>query len=286
METSARRFLGSLAVFSSAFCFYFSTVVIRLSKETVLIDPSFFAFVRFLMGFITVSIVMAFLRQPPRPRNYHLLVGRTFANCIAVYCFYMAVKHTTVAEANILNMTYPVFVAFFTWIFFRSQHDPLALGIVGVAFIGIWLILSPGHIDIKMDNLWGLVSGISAAFAIIYLNMSRQIHDTNTVLFFMFGLGAIFMFIFFHGRFFLPDATAFYYLVMCGLCGVAGQFLITVGFRFITAVEGGIISSMRIFIAAMLGPFIVGEAPLNLTGWIGALLLFAANAILAIRNKP
>jgi drug/metabolite transporter (DMT)-like permease len=150
---------------------------------------------------------------------------------------------------------------------------------------GIWLILSPGHIDIKMDNLWGLASGLFASFAIIYLNISRQIHDTNTVLFFMFGLGAILMFLLFHQRFFMPDATAFYYLALCGICGVAGQFLITVGFRFITAVEGGIISSMRIFIAAMLGPFIVGEAPLNTAGWIGALLLFTANAVLAVRHK-
>jgi drug/metabolite transporter (DMT)-like permease len=285
METSARRLLGGLAIFASAFCFYLSTVVIRFSKEVVLIDPSFFAFVRFVIGFVVVCIIMTFLRQPPRPRNYHLLVGRTLANCVAVYCFYMAVKQTTVAEANILNMTYPVFVAIFTWIWLRSQHDPLALGMVGVAFIGIWLILSPGHIDIKLDNLWGLASGLFASFAIIYLNISRQIHDTNTVLFFMFGLGAITMFLFFHGRFFLPDATALYYLVMCGIWGVTGQFLITVGFRFITAVEGGIISSMRIFIAAMLGPFVVGETPLNMAGWIGASLLFAANAILAVRHR-
>ena len=285
METSARKLLGGLAIFASAFCFYLSTVVIRFSKGVVPIDPSFFAFVRFVIGFFVVCIIMIFLRQRPRPKNYHLLVGRTIANCAAVYCFYMAVKHTTVAEANILNMTYPVFVAFFTWIWLRSQHDPLALGMVGVAFIGIWLILSPGHIDIKMDNLWGLASGLFASFAIIYLNISRQIHDTNTVLFFMFGLGAILMFLLFHQRFFLPDTTALYYLVLCGICGVAGQFLITVGFRFITAVEGGIISSMRIFIAALLGPFIVGEAPLNTAGWIGALLLFAANAILAVRHR-
>jgi drug/metabolite transporter (DMT)-like permease len=197
----------------------------------------------------------------------------------------MAVKETTVAEANILNMTYPVFVALFSWIWLRSQHDPLALGMVSLAFVGIWLILSPGHIDIELDNLWGLASGLSASIAIIYLNISRQIHDTNTVLFFMFGLGAIVMFLSFHGRFFLPDATALYYLVLCGTCGVAGQFLLTVGFRFITAVEGGIISSMRIFIAAMLGPFIVGEAPLDRAGWIGAFLIFAANATLALRQR-
>jgi uncharacterized membrane protein len=106
MERSASRLLGSLAVFASAFCFYLSTVAIRFSKELVLIDPSFFAFVRFVIGFVVVCIIMVSLRQPPRPRNYHLLVGRTLANCVAVHCFYMAAKETTAAEANVLNMTY------------------------------------------------------------------------------------------------------------------------------------------------------------------------------------
>jgi len=115
--------------------------------------------------------------------------------------------------------------------------------------------------------------------------MCRVILVTGSVLFFMFGVGAVVMGLIFHQRFFLPDATALYFLIMCGLWGVAGQFLITVGFRFITAVEGSIISSMRIFIAAMLGPFVVGEPSLDTAGWIGASLLFAANAVLAIRRS-
>jgi len=42
---------------------------------------------------------------------------------------------------------------------------------------------------------------------------------------------------------------------------------------------------MRIFLAALLGPFVVGELPLNATGWMGALLLFGANAVLAVRRS-
>ena len=41
---------------------------------------------------------------------------------------------------------------------------------------------------------------------------------------------------------------------------------------------------MRILLAALLGPFVVGELPLNAAGWLGALLLFGANAVLAVRR--
>jgi drug/metabolite transporter (DMT)-like permease len=284
MKKPMLRLLGRLAVFTSAFCFYISTVAIRWSQAEVMIDPAYFAFFRFLLGFLIVGTIMVYRRQAPRPRSYHLLVGRTLFNCVAVYCFYMAVKYTSVAEANILNMTYPIFVALLSWVLLRQQRDPAAMVMVAVAFAGIWLILAPGKIDFKTANLWGLASGLSASCAIIYLNVSRRYHDTNTVLFFMFGLGALAIFVVFHKHFFWPDPLDLYYLVLCGLSGVAGQFLLTIGFRYVTAVDGSIISSMRIFLAALLGPFVAGELPLNAAGWIGAVLLFGANAVLAVRR--
>ncbi len=279
------RFLGGWAIFLSAFCFYLSTVVIRWSQAEVEIAPSYFVFARFLLGFLVVCVIMAYRRQPPRPRSYHLLLGRTVFNCVAVYCFYMAVKFTSVAEANILNMTYPVFVSLIAWVTLRDQRDPVAMAMVVVAFAGIWLILAPGKIDLKTANLWGLASGLTASLSMTYLNVSRKYHDTNTVLFFMFGLGALLMLAVFHGDFFWPDSRELYYLGFCAVTGVAGQFLLTLGFRYVTAVDGSIISSMRILLAALLGPFVVGEPPLVLAGWVGALLLFGANAVLAVRRS-
>lgn len=279
-------FVGKSAVLASAFCFYLSTVVIRWSRTDGFIHPGYFAFVRFFLGFLVVSAVMVLWRRPPRPRSYHLLVGRTAANFAAVLCFYTAVTQTSVAEANILNMTYPVFVAVISWILLRGQRDLLATAMVPMAFAGIWLIVAPGRLGINPGNLWGLASGIFASVAIVYLNVSRRDHDTNTILFFMFGLGSLLTLVIFYDRFFWPDARALIYLCLCGTFGIAGQFLITVGFRYVTAVEGSIISSMRIFLAALLGPLLVGEAPLTQAGWLGALLLFAANAVLAGRRSP
>ena len=276
--------LGCLAVFASAFCFYFSTVVIRWSRDVVTIDSAFYAFFRFLLGFIVVCTIMAIRRQGPAPKRFHLLVGRTLGNCIAVYCFYQAVRYTSVAEANILNMTYPIFVAIFSWVLLRQQRDPVALAMVVAAVAGVWLILQPGSMGLGLKSLWGIGSGVSAAFAILYLNLSRQHHDANTVLFYMFGLGSVLMFLFFRQHFFWPDSREFYYLALCGGAGIAGQFLITLGFRYVTAVEGGVISSTRILLAALLGPWLAAEPSLGPTGWIGALMIFGANVVLTLRK--
>jgi drug/metabolite transporter (DMT)-like permease len=74
-------------------------------------------------------------------------------------------------------------VAILSWILLRHQRDPVAVAMVAVAIAGVWLILQPGRMGLGVNSLWGLGSGVSAAFAIFYLNLSRQHHDANTVLF-------------------------------------------------------------------------------------------------------
>lgn len=278
------QLMGCLAIFASAFCFYLSTLVIRWSQSRVSIDPAYFAFCRFLLGFIVVCIVMKTGRFRLKIRKMHLLIGRTLFNCVAVYCFYKAVSLTSVAEANILNMTYPLFVTLFSWVFLKDQRDILSAVIVLAAITGVWLVLSPGSIGLDLNNLWGLASGLSAAVSVIYLNVSRRYHDTNTILFFMFGLGTLTIFTLFYNRIFLPDLTDLYYLGLCAGAGISGQYLMTVGFRYVTAVEGSIISSSRILLAALLGPILASDPPLAMAGWTGAMLIFGSNVFLAVRK--
>lgn len=278
-------FLGWLAVFASAFCFYLATAVIRWAGPKVDIDASYFAFFRFLLGFAAICLLLVIKGQGLSPRRYDLLVGRTLFNCLAVMCFYKAVALTSLAEGNILNMSYPIFLALLSWLFLKEQRDGLALAMVFVAFVGIWLILSPGKIEPDLKNIWGLISGISAGFAILLLNISRRYHDSETILYYMFGLGTIVMYAVFHDYIFWPNAEELYYLMMCGLYGIIGQYLLTIGFLYVTAVEGGIISSTRILLAAMLGPYVAGDPPLTAAGWTGALLIFIANVTLALRRS-
>ncbi|MGB3209748.1 MAG: DMT family transporter [Desulforhopalus sp.] len=284
-SAASRQIVGWLAVFGSAFFFYLATLIIRWAEPHTDIAASYFVFSRFLLGFIVVSTTMIVQRQRLQPKRYHYLIGRTVANTVAVFCFYKAVEVGSVAEANILNMTYPLFVALFSWFLLRNQRDVLSLVILGVAFAGVWMVLSPGDIKVRWENLWGLSSGITAAAAIVYLNISRRYHDSQTILFFMFGLGTILMLLFFHDAIFRPNSTDLFFLLCCSVAGVLGQYLLTYGFLYVTAVNGSVISSSRILLAALLGPLLVADPQLTVSGWCGALLIFAANAALAMRNS-
>lgn len=288
MSESAKKLqsiTGSAAVLASAFCFYLSTATIRWAQmRGVNPDPAFYVLTRFLLGFMVIATILILKNHPPRPIKYHLLVGRALANSVAVYCFYMAVQTTSVAHANILNMTYPVFVALITWGFFHEKLEYWTMFTLLAAFTGIVLILFPGNLTVNVNHLWGLGSGFSAALAIICLNRSRKVHDSETVLFYMFGLGSLLIYAAFPERMVLGHLIDIMYLVICGVFGIAGQYLITMGFRYVTAVEGSILSSTRILIAAFAGPLIAIDPALTAKGWTGAVLIFSANAYLAFRK--
>jgi len=118
----------------------------------------------------------------------------------------------------------------------------------------------------------------------MYLNMSRQVHDTQTTLFVMFGLGGIIIFCLFFNQMRMPAFEEVPYLFWCSAIAIAGQYLLTIGFKYVTAIEGGIISSTRILLAAVLGPFIAMDPFLSLYGWTGAFLIFAGNVFLTVRK--
>ncbi|MDD2465116.1 MAG: EamA family transporter [Desulfobulbus sp.] len=277
------RLLGGLAVLGSAFCFYLATAIIHWGQGHVQLEAALYTFTRFVFGFVVVSTSILLGGRRPQGKQAHYILGRMLTNTIAVYCFYKAVDVGSVAEANILNMTYPLFVALFSWFMIRGQRDIFALGVVAVASIGIWLILAPSSTNLHLNNFWGLLSGVFAGFAIIYLNLARRSNDSQTILFYMFGLGAVLMLPMVYHDLRLPNPTELGFLLSCSVAGVAGQYLLTYGFFFVTAVEGSVVSSSRILIAALLGPLLVADPSLGVSGWCGALIIFAADVALALR---
>ncbi|MBI5063942.1 MAG: EamA family transporter, partial [Desulfatitalea sp.] len=226
IHSQKARLWGDISIFVSALFFYLSTAVVRWGAGRVEIDAAYYVFARFLFGIVTVAVVMAFGRTGLKIRSYHLLVGRAVFNCIAVYCFYKAVALTTVAEGNILNMTFPLFVAVFSWLFLNKEREVTASLMVAVAFVGVWLVLAPDIANFKTGSLWGLASGVTAAAAILYLNLSRRDHDTNTILFFMFGIGAVAIYAVYHRHIFWPNPTEIFFLTLCAGLGVIGQYLL------------------------------------------------------------
>jgi drug/metabolite transporter (DMT)-like permease len=174
-------------------------------------------------------------------------------------------------------MTFPVFIGIFSWFIFKEQREFLSLIMTFVAFCGIFLVLNPGNFQIKWNSLWGIASGIIAAVSLILLNVARQHNDTDTVMFVVFGVGTLLLYLAFREAFHIPNQVELFYLLLGATMAIAGQYLLTMGFRYVTPVKGGVLSSTRILIAAFVGPYITSDPPLTFLGWIGALVILGTN---------
>jgi len=252
--------LGMGLVFASAFSLYFATVAIRWAKSEVELEAGFFVFSRFLLGFVVLLSIYLYKRSLPRPKEYRFLAARIITNVFAVFCFYEAVNTSSLAVANILNMTYPVFIALFSFFVFRSARDLGAYIMSGIAVIGVVLVLDVGNDINRVGSFWALSSAVLAAVSLIVLNLTRQQNDADTVLFYLFGVGMLISYAVFYRDIYFPSRTEAYYLFLAASSGTLGMACLTAGFRHVTAAEGGVISSTRILLASFWG---MGGIPLS-----------------------
>jgi len=184
-----KEIVGCCSILGSAFLFYLATAIMRSSRLQVDIDPLCFVIARFIVGTVVFSALFLIARKVPRPRECKFLFLRIITNFLAVYFFFIAVSTTSAAEANILNMTYPVFIAIISFLFFQHKGDWSMLAIGPVAFVGITLVGGGIESFIELKSFAGLLSGMFAAVSMIFLNITRMENDTDVVLFYLFRLG-------------------------------------------------------------------------------------------------
>jgi drug/metabolite transporter (DMT)-like permease len=216
--------------------------------------------------------------------NHRELVIRSITNAVAVCFFFMGVHYGSVTNANLLNMTYPAFVALLAPILIDEKLLPVDIWALILSLAGIFLITEPQNKAFSMGDLWGLASGIFAAWAIVSLRIVRKTDHTLTILTYVFGFGTlIFMPIPFLVA--LPRTKgALWYLLFSAVTGVLGQLTLTYGYRFVSALEGSIISSSRLIFAIIFGLILLDD---NIGSFIitGGILILLSNILEAFRNQ-
>ncbi|MEQ8350175.1 MAG: DMT family transporter [Leptospiraceae bacterium] len=280
-----RQLYGILLNAFSALSFYFATFFVRLGAlYDEALASELFAFVRYLLGFF-FSIYL--FRRAGLPFRWKVPVPvylRAIFNTLALLFFYEAVATGPAGTANVLNMTYPAFVALFAIPIFREIPDRrmlvvLAFSLGGIGLYVFYPLYETGNIS--KPDLWGIGSGLLAAIAILSLRGAAMQARSEEILLWMFALGTVAS---------LPLAYSSLeqmlhpggLFVLASAClGVAGQWSLTRSYAYLSATAGSIVSSLRIPIALVAGFFLLQEIP-GLSGAIGASLIFVGNLFLAL----
>lgn len=286
MLKAVHIYKGIIFIMLSELFFTVATIFSKLLTNSSNVSALEVTFSRFFLGLIVASVIVYKNTLSLIPNKLSLLVWRGVLNTIAVILFFLASQYTTITNTHMLNMTYPFFIFLFAPLFFRAEKvSPFLYLVLIVALAGIWLIINPNLSAINKGDIFGLLSGIISAFAIITLNMARKNDSTMVILFYLMAIGTLLNGLAMLPVFVWPEGSQWLLLLASGSVGVLGQICITYGYKFITARAGSLVSTSRIFYAVVLGMLIFGEDLTLRIAAGGALILFSIVAVTWI-HKP
>lgn len=277
---------GVVFILLSELCFTVSTIFSKLLTNSSDVSALEVTFSRFFLGWIVASIIVYKNSISLVPNKPSLLIWRGVLNTAAVILFFLASQHTTITNTHMLNMTYPFFIFLFAPVFFRQEKISPFLYLILVAVLaGIWLVINP-HLDtVNRGDIFALLSGIIAAFAIITLNMARKNDSTVVILFYLMSIGTVLNGLAMLPVFVWPQGGQWLLLWASAAVGVAGQVCITYGYKYITARAGSLVSTSRILYAVILGMLIFGEV-LTLRIAAGGFLILLSIIVVSRFPKP
>lgn len=283
-----RHLYGILLNAGSALSFYFATFFVRLgAMHNEALSSQVFAFVRYVLGFFFALYLFRKASLPFRWKVPLPVYLRAIFNTLALLFFYESVATGEAATANVLNMTYPAFVALLAIPALKEIPDGKMIGVLAFSLSGIALYVFYPVYDtgsISRSDLWGIGSGLLAAVAILSLRGAAMQARAEEILLWMFAVGSLASFpLAFKGLDQLLTSSAGYVFASASL-GVAGQWLLTRSYEYLSATAGSIVSSLRIPIALVAGFFLLQEVP-GLSGVLGAALIFTGNLFLALFRR-
>ncbi len=268
-----------LMLFSSLL-FTLSTVFAKYVNNAGKIDAQEVSFIRFILGFVIVFIMRIGWNFKVRPVIKKGLYLRAVYNTLAVILFYMAVEYSSITNANLLNMTYPVFVAICSVYVLKEKITSRNLTAIIISLAGAVLIIKPFSLTaLNIGDIYGILSAVVAGLAISYLKFAANTEDTFTILYYLFFYGTILSFLFSFKTIVMPDQKQAVILILSALTAIAGQWVLTYAMKFATATQSSIVSMSRIFFAAIIGIYLFGDK-IDIFLIAGSILIILPNIIL------
>lgn len=205
-----------------------------------------------------------------------LLFFRGMMGFLAMLAYFYIIKYIPLGEAVTYNKTSPIFVAIFAYVFLNEKLPRVAIGAIGLGFVGIALIAKP-ELSSGFDkyDMLGIFSGIGAALAYTSIRELRAYYDTRAIVLSFVGVGSIGPVVLMmlapyvkspeldmlFSEFVMPWGMLWGYIVMVGVLGTFSQILMTKAYEHTKAGIVGAISYSNIVFALIIGVFLGDAIP-------------------------
>ena len=210
---------------------------------------------------------------------------RCVVGLTAMILYFTALGRIPIGQAVTLQYTAPLFVALLSGRVIRERVEPMVALLVGCAFAGIVLIVSPDLSSIDSDALLALGSGFFAAMAYMYVRELRNTDSASSVVFWFAAFSVV-------GSIFqaLPDVAGLEWKTVAALIGIGigaggGQVGITMAYHRANAAWVSAFSYLTVIVATFYG-FTLFNETLGASDWLGGLLIVGSGIVLIFMAPP
>jgi drug/metabolite transporter (DMT)-like permease len=214
---------------------------------------------------------------------FHLHFLRSIAGLAAMYAFFFAISVIHLSNAVLLSYTTPIFAPIIAAIWLKERFTLRLRIAITLGFFGIILIIQPGTASVSWGAVIGLMSGFSAAIAMVAIRRMSRTEPPMRVVFYYSVICTLVSTIPLTWSWQMPNLDQMMWVVAVGIFATSGQVFLTRGYSYATAAEVGPFVYTAVIAATVYGLIFWQESP-NVLSIIGICTVIYA-CIIAMKSS-
>jgi drug/metabolite transporter (DMT)-like permease len=267
----------------AALSFGFMALFVKLASHTLsFIEVVFF---RSLLGSIAIGAMLWKEKASWIGKNPKILAFRGIFGFLALSTHFYAIGELKLGTAVMLNYTAPIFVVILARIFLKERTARGVKFAILTSFLGLYLLAAPQFEAKPFAILMGIISGIFAATAYIFIRSSSEEDSPYTIIFYFTAVSTIGTIPLLSSHFVWPNIIEWLWLLGLSVGSFFGQVGLTKSIQ--TAPVSFVLpfSYLTPVFAAILGAFLLKEY-LSFQAMIGGIIIIGSGvAIYLFREK-
>ncbi len=213
--------------------------------------------------------------------NRPLLVARGTVGAIALLCIYYAIATLPLADATILQYTYPAYTALLALVFLGEPVKRSTLLCIFLSFAGLLIMVRPSLSGIMtelppLSIAAALIGAFGSAVAYVLVRRLSQTEDSSVIIFYFPLIALPISLILLGNNFVIPDWDAFLGLLLVGVFTQVGQVGLTKAMAKEAAGKITSYSYIQVIFSAIFGIVFFAEVPTLWTLLGGTLIISGA----------
>lgn len=267
---------GAGFIIASELSFALSAAMIK-SVSASLPNESIVFFRNFFGILVLIPLLLRAGTKSLQTEQLPLHLIRSGCGLGAMYCFFYALAHISLADSMLIKSTIPLIIPFIAFIGLQESisHRVSLAGVLG--FIGVGLILKPAG-GMNGASLIALTSSVMAAIAFVTVRKLSATEPTLRIVTYFALTGLTLSAIPLLWAWQTPTSSEWLKLMGLGLTTTIGQLLLTQGYQSAPAARVGIFTYSSVPFGTLLGWLFWNEL-LTLNSLVGAMLILLAGSM-------